>query len=171
MPARSHRFTAELEWTGNTGVGTTDYRSYRRSHAIRAPGKPEIGGSSAPVFRGEADRYDPEELLVASLAACHMLWYLHLAAVGGVTVVAYTDAPVGTLREDDDGGGQFTEVVLSPRVRIARGDPAHARALHAEAHAKCFVARSVNFPVRCEPTIEIASAEASTATATARGST
>jgi len=151
---RRHVFTAEVEWTGDTGSGTSDYRSYRRTHVVRAPGKPDLPGSSAPVFRGDPDRYDPEELLVASLSACHMLWYLHLCAVNGVTVVGYLDRPSGTLVESDDGSGRFHEVVLRPAVRIARGSPDVARSLHEEAHHRCFVANSVNFPVRCEPTIE-----------------
>lgn len=167
--ARVTAFRVEVEWTGNVGTGTSDYRSYRRSLAIRAEGKPELPGSSAPMFRGDPDRYDPEELLVASLAACHLLWYLHLCAVNGVTVVGYTDAPVGTLAEEEDGGGRFTEVVLRPSVRIARGDPALAQRLHAAAHDKCFIARSVNFPVRCEPTVSTGAA-GPTPTANGRGS-
>ncbi|MGP8078186.1 MAG: OsmC family protein [Thermoplasmata archaeon] len=151
--ARVHSFRAEVRWTGDRGTGTSDYRAYSRSHTVRSPDKPAIPGSSAPAFRGDPSRYDPEELLVAALSACHMLWYLHLCSVGGVVVVEYVDPASGTMVEGDDGGGRFTEVVLRPRVRISQGDPATARSLHDSAHRKCFIANSVNFPVRCEPTI------------------
>ena len=152
--AREHAFRAEVEWTGDRGTGTSGYGAYSRAHVIRADGKPELLGSSAPAFRGDPGRYDPEELLVAALAACHMLWYLHLASERGVVVGGYVDRADGTMAEDDDGGGRFVRVVLRPHVRLLRGDPAVARALHDEAHRRCFVANSVNFPVDCRPTFD-----------------
>jgi organic hydroperoxide reductase OsmC/OhrA len=152
---RVHRYEATVVWTGDEGVGTRDYTAYRRDHVIRFPGKPDLLGSSDVSFRGDPTRYNPDQLLVASLSACHMLWYLHLAAVGGVVVREYEDRADGTLSLDPDGGGRFTEAVLRPRVRIERGDLARAHALHEDAHRKCFVANSVNFPVRVEPTIEV----------------
>ena len=157
---RTHRYAIELRWTGDDGVGTRDYRSYRRDHVVRVPGKPDLPGSADPTFRGDRSRYNPEELLVASLAACHMLWYLHLCAVNGVVVVAYEDAPEGTMEETPDGGGRFTGVTLRPRVAIASGDPARALELHGLAHRRCFVASSVNFPVRHEPVVAPAGAPA-----------
>jgi organic hydroperoxide reductase OsmC/OhrA len=160
---RVHRYEATVVWTGDDGVGTGDSTSYRRDHVIRFPGKPELPGSSDPAFRGDPTRYDPEELLVASLSACHLLWYLHLASVAGVVVRSYGDRADGTLALDPDGGGRFTEVVLRPQVRIERGDLARAHALHEEAHRKCFIANSVNFPVRVDPTVEIAPATPSSA--------
>jgi organic hydroperoxide reductase OsmC/OhrA len=153
-PSRIHRYAATVEWTGDEGVGTRDYRSYRRDHVVRVAGKPDLLGSSDLSFRGDRTRHNPDELLVVSLSACHMLWYLHLAASAGIVVRAYEDRAEGTMVIDPDGGGRFTEAVLRPRVRIEAGDPARARALHDEAHRKCFVANSVNFPVRHEPTIE-----------------
>lgn len=158
---RLHRYEATVVWTGDNGVGTRDYTAYRRDHVIRLPGKPDLLGSSDPSFRGDPTRYNPDQLLVASLSACHMLWYLHLAAVGGVIVREYEDRADGTLVMDPDGGGRFAEAVLRPRVRIERGDLARAQALHEEAHRKCFVANSVNFPVRVEPTTEVVPARAS----------
>jgi organic hydroperoxide reductase OsmC/OhrA len=151
---RSHRYGASVQWTGNTGTGTSSYRSYERSYAIAVDGKPTILGSSDPLFRGDPSRYNPEELLVIALSSCHLLWYLHLCATNGVVVLAYTDRAEGQMLETDDGGGRFTRVVLHPQVTIAAdGDVERARALHAEAHAKCFIANSVNFPVDHEPTI------------------
>jgi organic hydroperoxide reductase OsmC/OhrA len=149
---RRHFYTATVTWTGNTGTGTSGYRDYQRSHGISSGEKATITGSSDPAFRGDRTRWNPEELLVASLSACHQLWYLHLCAEAGVVVEAYVDEASGVMEESADGGGQFVEVILRPRVRLTPGsDPTKARSLHEEAHAKCFIARSVNFPVRCEP--------------------
>jgi organic hydroperoxide reductase OsmC/OhrA len=145
-----------VDWTGNTGAGTRDYRAYGREHEISAPGKPAIPGSSDPKFRGDARRYNPEELLLASLSSCHMLWYLHLASEAGIIVTAYRDDPVGTMHETPDGSGAFVEVVLRPVVTAQRGANTGVVAeLHHRAHALCFIANSMNFPVRCEPSLEI----------------
>jgi organic hydroperoxide reductase OsmC/OhrA len=150
--AREHRYAVELEWTGNRGTGTSSYRAYDRDHAVRAPGKPEIAGSSDPAFRGGGGRWNPEELLVVSLSQCHMLWYLHLAAEAGIAVLTYRDWPEGIMIETDDGSGRFSSVVLKPQVVVAAGaDRARALDLHHVAHEKCFIANSVNFPVGCEP--------------------
>lgn len=144
-------------WTGNTGQGTSSYRSYQRSHEIRGDNKPTIEASADPVFRGEANRYNPEELLVASLSECHMLWYLHLAADTGIVVIGYHDRARGTLRENADGSGQFEEVVLSPEVTVSdRASVATADALHERAHELCYISSSVNFPVRFEPSTRVA---------------
>ncbi|MCF2528050.1 OsmC family protein [Yinghuangia soli] len=154
MAARSpeHRYAVQVEWTGNTGDGTADFRSYSRDHDVRIPGKPTLLGSADPGFRGDAARWNPEDLLVASLSECHMLWFLALAAQAGVVVTAYTDDAEGLMVTEPGGAGQFTEVVLRPRVTVADPSTADkAEALHATAHAKCFIARSVNFPVRVEP--------------------
>jgi organic hydroperoxide reductase OsmC/OhrA len=154
--SKLHTYRATVRWTGDLGTGTSSYRAYARAHAIEATGKPTIPGSSDPAFRGDAAAWNPEELLVASLSACHQLWYLHLAAVNGIVVRNYVDAAEGTMSEEADGSGRFTRVVLRPRVTIAPGgDVEKARALHRDAHAKCFVANSVNFPVECEPEIMV----------------
>ena len=149
---RVHHYGLQVEWQGNRGSGTSGYTAYDRTHAITAPGKPPIPGSADPAFRGDAACWNPEELLLASLSACHQLWYLHLAASAGIIVSAYHDDPVGEMVETADGGGAFASVTLRPTVVLA--DPAQteqARALHHDAHALCYIARSVNFPVRCEP--------------------
>jgi organic hydroperoxide reductase OsmC/OhrA len=157
MGGKQHHYKVQVVWTGNEGDGTASFRSYRRDHDLRAPGKPPIPGSSDPGFRGDPARWNPEELLVASLSACHKLWYLGLCAQAGIVVTAYEDEAEGSMVEEAGGAGQFTEVTLRPRVTIAT--PAGieaARNLHAKAHEMCFIARSVNFPVACEPVITVA---------------
>jgi organic hydroperoxide reductase OsmC/OhrA len=148
-----HHYEVTVTWTGNTGSGTSGYRDYSRAHEITAEGKAAIAGSSDPVFRGDKSRWSPEELLVASLSACHKLWYLHLCSDAGLVVTAYCDHAEGTMRtEAAVGMGSFTEVVLRPEVTFAgEADLSLAKELHAEAHKRCFIANSVSFPVRCEP--------------------
>ncbi len=154
-----HRYRTQVVWTGNLGQGTTSYRAYERSHEIRVEGKPLIAGSSDPAFRGDKTKYNPEELFVASLSTCHMLWYLHLCAEASIVVTGYLDQAVGPMVETDDGGGRFTEVVLKPIVTVAPGsDQDQAEQLHEQAHHFCFLANSVNFPVLCEPSIQVATA-------------
>lgn len=151
---KEHNYEVRLEWTGNDGEGTRSYKGYRRDHVMVCEGKPEIQGSSDPNFRGDRSRYNPEELMVASLSSCHMLWYLHLCAVNHVTVLEYRDRAFGVMQENDDGSGQFERVTLRPAVKIsAGGDRSKALALHHEAHRLCFIARSVNFSVEAEPEI------------------
>lgn len=152
MPQKQHSYPIRMTWTGNTGTGTKDYRGYQRTHEYSVPGKPVIPGSSDPAFRGDATRYNPEELLVMSISSCHMLWYLHLAADAKIVVAGYDDQAVGTMVLVEATGGHFTEVVLRPTVTVEPGtDLAKAESLHARAHHLCFIANSVNFLVRCEP--------------------
>ncbi|MHC9296921.1 OsmC family protein [Mycobacterium sp. LTG2003] len=159
--AKSHRYEVQVTWTGNTGSGTSGYRDFARDHVIGGvdvPGKPSIPGTSDPAFRGSAERWNPEELLVASLSQCHMLWYLALCAQAGIVVTAYSDRPTGTMDESSDGSGSFTEVTLRPEVAITSPDRlSDATELHEEAHRMCFIANSVNFPVRAEPMMRISS--------------
>lgn len=151
---RAHTYRVGLTWTGNTGTGTATYRGYSRDHELKAEGKPAILGSSDPTFRGSRLRWNPEELLVASLAACHQLQYLHLCADAGIVVTAYADRAEGVMLEDADGGGHIERVMLRPHVTIAdqaRRDDAIA--MHHTAHDLCFIARSVGFEVVCEPSV------------------
>jgi organic hydroperoxide reductase OsmC/OhrA len=150
---KQHHYSVTVQWTGNTGAGTSTYRSYERAHEILAEGKSAIAASSDPAFRGDRARWNPEELLLAALSSCHQLAYLHLCAVAGIVVVDYVDHAEGWMEETLDGAGQFTRVMLGPKVTISAGDPAKAKELHHEAHEKCFIARSVNFPVENEPEI------------------
>jgi organic hydroperoxide reductase OsmC/OhrA len=156
---KQHTYAIRMTWTGNDGAGTEHYKSYRRDHVYTAPGKPELPGSSDPHFRGDASRYNPEELLVAALSSCHMLWYLHLCAINDVNVVEYEDDASGVMQENADGSGQFVSVTLKPRVKItSASDPQKAHSLHGDVHHLCYIARSVNFPVHAEASIEVAEA-------------
>ena len=150
----THTYRTRVRWTGNLGAGTREYRGYSRDHTIEIPGKPPILASSGLSPRADASRHNPDELLVAALSSCHMLWYLHLCSEAGVTVVAYTDDAEGTLALEPDGSGRFTGATLRPRVVVREGSTETARQLHASAHRKCFIASSVSFPVACEPVIE-----------------
>ncbi len=151
---RTHRYDLTTTWTGNRGSGTSGYRDYGRDHLVRADGRPDLKGSADPTFRGDKARWNPELELLAALAQCHMLSYLHVCVTAGVLVTAYEDAPYGVMAETTDGGGYFTEVVLRPRVTVAEpGMVAAAAELHEEASRKCFIASSVNFPVRHEPAV------------------
>lgn len=152
---KQHTYNIQTSWTGNDGEGTKTYKGYRRDHLIASEGKPEIPGSSDPAFRGDRSRYNPEELLVASLSSCHMLWYLHLCCVNHIAVLEYRDAALGIMEENADGSGQFASVTLKPSIKVAKGnDCSKAHSLHEEAHRLCFIARSVNFPVNVSPQIE-----------------
>lgn len=151
--ANRHSYEVTVEWTGDDGEGTASYRSYRRDHVVSHGSRPPIAGSSDPAFRGSTHRWNPEQLLVASLAQCHMLWYLHLSADVGIVVHAYVDRPVGELELDSDGFGRFVGVVLRPHVTVRAEAMVEAAAtLHSQAHEVCFIARSVAFPVTHEPT-------------------
>jgi organic hydroperoxide reductase OsmC/OhrA len=159
MSGKDHRYTTVVEWTGNTGSGTSSYRAYSRQHRISSPGqpKPSIPGSSDPGFRGDAACWNPEELLVASISTCHQLWYLHLCADAGLVITSYVDRAEGVMTEDADGGGRFRVVTLRPVVTFAPGaDLDRALELHHEAHRLCFIANSVNFPVEHEPELRSA---------------
>ena len=153
-----HHYAVDLTWTGSRGVGTTSYRSYGRDVVLTSEGKQhEIAGSADRTFHGDADRWNPEELLLGALSQCHLLSYLHVAAKHGVVVVGYSDDAIGTMAQTADGGGHFTAATLRPRVTIADPDQADlAQALHAEAGKACFIAASVNFPVGHEPVTIIA---------------
>lgn len=154
--AKEHHYSTQLNWTGNRGEGTSNYKAYDRDHVITAGGKPEIPGSSDPSFRGNPDRYNPEELFVSSLSACHMLWYLHCCAVNGVVVVDYHDYAEGTMVEDADGNGRFSVVTLRPVVTVSEASMTEkAQALHDEAHKFCFIANSCNFPVKHAPEVMV----------------
>jgi organic hydroperoxide reductase OsmC/OhrA len=162
---RQHHYTITTRWTGNLGSGTLDYRAYKRNHEITAADKrTTIEASSDPLFRGDKTRYNPEELFVSSISSCHMLWYLHLAAVNDIIVLEYEDHAEGIMQEQEDGSGSFTSITLKPVIKIAKPTTQDEQAggatqvqraidLHAEAHRKCFIANSVNVPITHEPQV------------------
>lgn len=152
MSVNEHGYALTVQWTGNRGDGTSSYRSYSRDHDVLIPGLPPLKGSADPTFHGDRERYNPEQLLLAALAQCHMLSYLHVAVKHGVVVTDYRDEATGMMRLNRDGSGQFERVVLNPHVKVA--DPGQAElaaSLHHEANQVCFIARSVNFPVEHQP--------------------
>jgi organic hydroperoxide reductase OsmC/OhrA len=144
-----HNYNLSVKWTGNKGTGTSNYRAFDRSHSIIVDNKTEILASSDPAFLGDETRHNPEELLVASLSSCHMLWYLHLCAEAGIIVIDYVDNATGIMVETSNGGGQFTEVTLNPIVTVTKASMIErANEIHKKANELCFIANSVNFPVQ-----------------------
>jgi organic hydroperoxide reductase OsmC/OhrA len=151
-----HRYATHLDWEGNRGGGTAHYEEYGREHVVRIAGKPDLRASADPAFRGDPERHNPEELLVAALSSCHLLSFLALCARSRIVVTAYEDLAEGTMREDGRGGGRFVEVVLRPVVTVADETMrARAEALHEKAHDVCFIASSVSFPVRHEARVRV----------------
>lgn len=150
---KQHNYKLTVQWTGNNGTGTSGYKEFERSHSILVEHKAEILGSSDPAFRGDKTKHNPEELLLASISSCHMLWYLHLCAVAGIIVTDYIDHATGIMIETSNGGGKFTEATLNPIVTITEISLAEkANEIHQKAHELCFVANSLNFPVYHNPT-------------------
>ena len=154
---KQHNYQLTVQWTGNTGTGTSNYRGYERSHIIKAENKVEIAASSDPMFRGDKTKHNPEDFLVASLSSCHMLWYLHLCSEAGVIVVDYIDNATGIIIEDSmTGSGRFTEVTLNPVVTVTENSVIEkANELHKKANELCFIANSVNFPVLHHAVIKV----------------
>lgn len=143
---KQHHYKATIKWTGNIGTGTSGYKEFERNHSILVDNKVEILGSSDPAFRGDSKKHNPEELLVSSLSACHLLWYLHLCSEAGVIVLDYSDSATGIMVETSNGGGQFTEVTLNPTVIVKENS------MIDKANELCYIANSVNFPVKHNPT-------------------
>ncbi len=155
---RHHRYGIKVEWTGDQGEGTSDYVSYQRSHTISASAKyGEILASADPSFRGERSKYNPEELFLGSISACHMLWYLHLCSEYEIVVKEYTDNATGLMITANDGGGRFTNVVLNPLVTIEdEGKITLANSIHKQANRMCFIANSCNIMIEHCPVTTVA---------------
>jgi organic hydroperoxide reductase OsmC/OhrA len=150
---KKHQYDLTVKWTGNTGNGTAGYKNYERSHFFQAANKAEVLCSSDPSFRGDKTKYNPEELLVASISTCHMLWYLHLCSEAGIVVINYTDNATGMMQETENGSGYFEEITLYPQVVVKDASMIEkANSLHEKANALCFIANSVKFPVHHKPT-------------------
>ena len=151
-----HNYKLSVRWIGNNGMGTSNYKEFERSYSVIVDNKVEILGSSDPAFRGDKTKHNPEDLLLASVSSCHMLWYLHLCAVSGVIVTDYIDNATGIMIETSNGGGRFTEITLHPTVTITNSLMIEkANELHKKANELCFVANSLNFPVHHKPTCEV----------------
>ena len=155
----AHEFTATVRWTGNRGQGTRSYRGYDRTWDIATPQKAVVNCSNDPLLGGDPAKHNPEDLLLASLSSCHMLWYLHLASDAGIVVHAYSDNPVGLGEMLPNGAGRYLRATLRPRIVVSKGsDLKRAAELHHEVHKYCFIARSVNFPVTYEASFEVLTA-------------
>lgn len=155
MAAGEHGYTARVVWEGNTGEGTARYTGYGREYRVEVQGKPDLAGSADPAFRGDPARHNPEDLFLAAISACHMLFYLSLCARAGIRVVAYEDDAEGIMRTNAGGGGQFEAVMLRPQVVVGgEAEAALALQLHERAHELCFIARSCSVPIRHEATVQ-----------------
>ncbi len=153
---KEHYYKATITWTGNPGQGTINAGAYSRNHTITIANKIDILASSDTPFSGDGTRHNPEDLLLSALSECHMLWYLHICADNGITVMEYIDNAEGTMIQNASGGGQFKEVTLNPIVTITEASQIEkANALHQEANKKCFIANSVNFPVKHKPSCAV----------------
>jgi organic hydroperoxide reductase OsmC/OhrA len=150
--SKQHAYTSSIVWTGDRGEGTKSYRGYDRTWEIRTPGKPVIACSNDPLLGGDPGLPNPEDLLLSTLSACHMLWYLHLASAAGIVVMTYRDEPEGIGETSPNGAGRFLRATLRPTISVKAGaDLARAEAIHHEVHQFCFIARSVSFPIAYEP--------------------
>lgn len=153
---KEHHYSTSIEWTGNKGTGTSGYRNYDRSYTISIENKVTIDGSSDPAFRGDKTKHNPEELFLASLSSCHMLWYLHFCSEAGVILTEYTDKATGIMAETANGSGHFTEVTLHPEIIVTDESMIEkAVELHQKANEFCFIANSVNFKVKHSPTVQV----------------
>ena len=151
---REHFYKSNLKWTGNLGKGTKNYSGYSRDYDININLKRPIEGSSDPSFLGNPQRYNPEELLVASVSSCHMLWYLHLCCQQHIVVINYEDNALGKMLENNDGSGCFESINLFPEVQVQEEQMIQpAIRIHQIANEMCFIANSLNFEVTHEPKV------------------
>ena len=152
MP-KTYLYHCVTEWTGAADGPTVDAKTFSRATRVTFTNRPAIEMSGAPEFSGDSELVNPEELFTASLAACQMLTYLHMAARNGVQVVSYVDASEGELAWHD-GKLRMTRVTLHPTITITGdSDPALAESLVVRAHGDCFIANSVTTEVHAEATI------------------
>ncbi len=153
---KRHAYSATITWTGDLGQGTANYKAYSRDHEIEVEGKPTLAGSADAAFRGDAGRWNPEDSLLGSISACHMLWFLHLASDAGWLVRSYVDKATAEMQMNPDGSGQFVSALLRPEVEISVGDESLLDSLHHRAHEMCFIARSLNFDIECKASVKFA---------------
>lgn len=154
--SKVHAYKSHIVWTGNTGDGTRTYKGYDRTWNIEVPGKPVIPCSNDPLLGGDPSLMNPEDLLLSSLSACHMLWYLHLASSAGITVISYHDTPIGEGEVAPNGAGRFLRATLHPVIEVEEdADIDKALSLHNEVHKYCFIARSVSFPIEYQAEVRV----------------
>lgn len=146
-----HRFALRLDTDSQDSAADIPEARRVRRHVIVAEGKPPIEGSSAKAFRGEASRWNPEELLIAALAQCHYLSFVHVVTTQGIDIRGYRCEATGVLDVDSEGYGQIVEVVLEPEVTVAPEHVSAVEAAHEKAHELCFIARSVSCEVSVKP--------------------
>ncbi|MCS3529786.1 OsmC family protein [Chryseobacterium sp. JUb7] len=152
--SKEHHYKTTIQWTGNKGTGTSNYRNYERSHEILTDQKVKIEASSDPAFRGDKTKHNPEDLFLSSVSSCHMLWYLHFCSEAGIIVTDYIDHATGIMEEKANGSGHFTEITLNPTVTVTEESMIEkAKELHHKANEFCFIANSVNFPVKHIPIV------------------
>lgn len=153
MSVKAHNYTARIQWTGNRGDGTRTYSGYDRTWNVETPGKPVIQCSNDPLLGGDPSLPNPEDMLIASLSACHMLWFLHLASKQRIVVTNYSDAPIAFGKTEPSGAGRFVSATLRPKITLENiANAERADQIHGEIHKYCFIARSVAFPVSFEAT-------------------
>lgn len=150
---KEHNFNIDLTWTPLKQKFT--YKDYSRQYIVRSIGKPDFVGTAAPEFMGSKYHYNPEEMLIMSLSACHMLSYLAYASNSKVEVLSYHDKAEGILHQEDKIF-KFKEIILKPSMSISKDtNLERAQSLHDKAHGACFIANSINFPVIIEPLITV----------------
>jgi organic hydroperoxide reductase OsmC/OhrA len=154
---KQHRYSARVTWTGNLGQGTSSYRAYSRNHEIAAAGKPVLPARPIRRFAAIPRATTPRNSSSSRCPRVTCSGICICAREAKISVIEYVDEASGAMAETARWGGRFTEVTLRPQVVIAPGgDLARAEELHEGAHHLCFIANSVNFPVRCEPRTRVA---------------
>ncbi len=153
---KEHNYKLTTVWTGNTGSGTKNVRSYDRSHTVAIQGKPELFLTTDNPAVGDKSKLNPEDLLVTAISSCHMLSYLYVCAMEGIVITSYTDHATGIMIEQANGSGSFKEVTLNPIFCVADESMIEkAIELHHKAHEICYIANSVNFDVKCNPICKV----------------
>jgi organic hydroperoxide reductase OsmC/OhrA len=154
--AHEHTYKLTAVWTGNKGEGTKNVRTYDRSHTVSIQGKPELFLITDNAVVGDKSKLNPEDLLVSALSSCHLLSYLYLCSMEGIVITSYTDNAIGIMIEEASGAGSFKEVTLNPIFSVTDESMVErAIELHHKAHEICYIANSVNFEVRCNPSCNV----------------
>ena len=145
------QYRATLQWK-NQG-SDFNYDTFDRTHKISFPGGIEFKGTSAPEYLGKKELANPEEMLAATLASCHMLTFLAVCAKSRLHVTSYEDNPVATLDKNAEGKFAVTHIQLNPKASFQGETPSAEKLqeLHAKAHRNCFIANSLACKMAVEP--------------------